>query len=127
MVAIRHMGSRGSALKSGNTESRNNEIRSLSPSPLPTDIDLCCNNLLYHLCYGYCRGAGGDTSMLLFNGRCNRYKYRNITGSREQPFLCYIDRIWILVLYLSRPVSLCSIKTACCSVCIRTMIICSDV
>lgn len=61
MVAIRHIGSLGSALKSGNTESRNNETRSLPPSPLPTDIDLHCNNLLYHLCYGYYQGGWGET------------------------------------------------------------------
>lgn len=33
----------------------------LPPSPLPTDIDLCCNNLLYHLCYGYCQGGWWET------------------------------------------------------------------
>lgn len=36
-------------LKSKNIESRNNETCSLPPSPLPTDIDLHCNNLLYHI------------------------------------------------------------------------------
>lgn len=41
-------------------------------------------------------GMAGDTSMLFYNRLYNKYKYSNIMGSWEQPFLCCIDRIWIL-------------------------------
>lgn len=61
--------------------------------------------------------------MLLFNSRCNHYKYSNNTGN----LVCAVLTAYgYFQLYLNRLVSLCIIETACCSD-IHTMIICSDV
>lgn len=96
MVAIHHMGSWGSALKSGNADRRNNEACSLSSSPLPTDIDLHCNNLLYQLCYGCCLGGWWETPQCFCLTVGQITIYSNITGNWEQHFPCCIDSIWIL-------------------------------
>lgn len=50
-------------------------------------------------------GMVGDTSMLLFNGRCNHYKYSNIAGNL---LYALFTTYGSFALYLNTPLSLCS-------------------
>lgn len=46
-------------------------------------------------------GMVKESFMLLFNGRCNHYKYSSIAGNRVEHFLCCTGSIEEIFLYIS--------------------------